>query len=161
MAAISVNDGGTWRTPYQVSVNDGGTWRTIQQVYVNDGGTWRTVFQYLLLDATMSEGSYFDGVYDYIGYWAGNMGWMSSTSLPGGITVSVIFDQVGSSSTLALSGFGADPGQSYFGTITVGGVSKTSASASYAYGAGVASWTWASSYFGLDGSGTSAVAITP
>lgn len=44
MAAISYNDGGTWRTPSTIAYKDGVTWRTLTAVHYNDGGTWRQVF---------------------------------------------------------------------------------------------------------------------
>lgn len=43
---LSVNNSGTWVTPYRISVNDAGTWRAIKQVYVNDGGTWRSIYEF-------------------------------------------------------------------------------------------------------------------
>lgn len=42
----SVNNSGTWVTPYRISVNDAGTWRAIKQIYVNDGGTWRSIYEF-------------------------------------------------------------------------------------------------------------------
>lgn len=163
MAAISVNDGGTWRTPYQISVNDGGTWRTIQQIYVNDGGTWRTVFQYLLLDTTITEGQ--GGVgNNYYGYSDPsifNFGSIGSASIQGGYTLRQIYaDAATSSLVLSIDGFSSDPGQSFFSSIDLAGTNKTSASATYAYGSGTATWTWASSFL-MDGVGTSTLVITP
>lgn len=38
--AISVNDGGTWKSATEVWVNDGGTWKKATGVYVNKNGTW-------------------------------------------------------------------------------------------------------------------------
>lgn len=162
MAAISVNDGGTWRTPYQVSVNDGGTWRTIQQVYVNDGGTWRTVFQYLLLDAVVTEGTGGTGS-AYHGYSASSgYGSITSALVANAYTLDEISSEdISGSTTLRIGGFSSDPGQSFFSSIAIGGVSKTSASASvYSYSSGTATWIW-SSYSTLDGVGTSTVVITP
>lgn len=170
MAAISVNDGGTWRTPWGIYVNDGGTWRTVQQVYVNDGGTWRTVFIYEKINTTMTESSGTDGANIYYGFFNGSssigvggaFGSLGSATTPDGAVVDLLADYDAGVSYLIIGGFLADPGVSYFSTCTVGGVSKTSASvSSYDYGvvgAGMARWTWASQ-FGLDGSGTSAVLI--
>lgn len=169
MAAISVNDGGTWRTPWGIYVNDGGTWRTVQEVYVNDAGTWRTVFIYEKINTTMTEGSGTDGGNIYYGFYNGSasigvggaFGSLGTTTTPDGAVVDLLADYAGVS-YLIIGGFLADPGVSYFSTCTVGGASKTSASASsYDYGvigAGMARWTWASQ-FSLDGAGTSSVLI--
>ncbi len=160
MAAISVNDGGTWRTPAAVYVNDGGTWRTIQQVYVNDGGTWRTVFQYLLYDGTITEG--ISGGFDVYGFSNGNYGSASPATLGDGTTLATVVDNTTlGQCTVEISGFGADPGFAYFSSITVGGVQKFSSTANYIYFAGVGVWEWAGEYFGLDGSGSSTVVINP
>lgn len=42
----SVNDAGTWVTPYDISVYAGGAWQGLKQIYVNDGGTWRSVYEF-------------------------------------------------------------------------------------------------------------------
>lgn len=116
----------------------------------------------VLLDATMTEGSDvdpFDPSIYYYGYNYGGYGSMSSTSIAGGYTLLILIDSYDGSSTCHISGFGSDPGQSFFTSVTVGGVSKTSASASsYTYSTGTAIWSWAS-LFGLDGTGTSSVVI--
>lgn len=161
MSELKINDSGTWRNVQQVQVNDSGTWRDIQQIYVNDGGTWRTVFLKALLDATMTEGSDIDpgdpSVY-YYGYVQGGYGSMSSTSVAGGYTLTNLYDGWDGVSALIISGFGADTGQSFFTTCTVGGTSQSSSAASYSYVSGTAYWYW-SGLFGLDGTGTSAVLI--
>lgn len=167
MAELKANDSGTWRSAQQVQVNDSGTWLTIQDIKVNDGGTWRTVFQYALLSATMTEGSYVDGEDTAARGYNGStplsgfptFGSMDTVAVAGGYTLAFLYDEtVGGGAFLYITGFGADPGQSFFSTAVVGGVSKTSASASYSYSAGTAGWSWAST-FGLDGSGTSTVVI--
>ena len=38
-AALSVNHGGTWKTPISAHVNDGGTWKQAE-AYVKSGGVW-------------------------------------------------------------------------------------------------------------------------
>lgn len=115
------------------------------------------------LDATMTEGSDvdpFDPSIYYYGYNQGIYGSMSSASVAGGYTLTILIDSYDGSSACYITGFGSDPGQSFFTSVTVGGVSKTSASASsYTYSSGTAIWSWAS-LFGLDGSGTSSVVIT-
>jgi hypothetical protein len=42
----SVNNGGTYVTPYDISVYDGGAWQGVKEVYVNDAGTWRSVYEF-------------------------------------------------------------------------------------------------------------------
>jgi hypothetical protein len=114
------------------------------------------------LDATMTEGFYDDGSTQYIGYVSAiPIGSMSSTAVAGGYTLDFCYDAVSGTTNcyVGISGFGADPGQSFFTSVVVGGTTKTSASASYLYAGGQASWSWSGS-FGLDGSGTSSVVIT-
>ena len=41
MAALCINDSGTWRNAGTVCVNQSGTWRTITTGCINDSGTWR------------------------------------------------------------------------------------------------------------------------
>lgn len=52
---LSVNDGGTWRSLYDVYVNDSGTWRTVTNVSVNDSGTWRTVYGRETVSVTVGD----------------------------------------------------------------------------------------------------------
>lgn len=42
----SVNNAGTWVTPYDISVYASGAWQGVKQVYVNDAGTWRSVYEF-------------------------------------------------------------------------------------------------------------------
>lgn len=116
----------------------------------------------VLLDATMTEGFYDDGSTQYIGYVSAiPIGSMSSTAVAGGYTLDFCYDAVSGINTcsVGISGFGSDPGQSFLTSATVGGTTKTGASASnYTYAGGQASWTW-SGLFGLDGTGTSSVVI--
>lgn len=169
MAAISVNDGGTWRTPYSVHVNDGGTWRNIQQIYVNDGGTWKTAFTYSLLSTTMTEGAWDDGVDEELGYsLSRGFGSLSASTLTSGYLVRAVYDSgpigVANQANLLIGGFGSDPGATaVFSSIEVNGVVRTAASATYLWiGAfGYGSWYWPGSPFGLDGASTSTVVISP
>ena len=161
MSELKINDSGTWRNVQQVQVNDSGTWRDIQEIYVNDSGTWRTVFLKALLNATMTEGFYDDGATQYIGYVPSiPIGSMSSTAVTGGYTLSACYDAASgaNNSYVIITGFGSNPGSGFFTSVTVGSTTKTSASASYSYFAGQATWNW-STLFGLDGTGTSAVLI--
>lgn len=159
-----INDSGTWRSVRQVQINDGGVWRTIRSIEVNSGGVWRTVFLYELLSTTMTEGiggpgSALFGYSDPSIYSIGSVG---STAVEGGYTLTSLVDFNDGFTTyaeLAISGFGSDPGAAFFDSITVGGSNKASVTASYSYVAGTATWTWGSSTFGLDGSGSSAVVI--
>jgi hypothetical protein len=65
------------------------------------------------------------------------------------------------SGLLSISGFGADPGQSFFTSCTAHGTTKTSASVStYSYSAGRANWSWVPSTFGFATSGTTSGTIT-
>ena len=159
MAAISVNDGGTWRTPWGIYVNDGGTWRTVQEVYVNDAGTWRTVFQSSILNATMTEG---DAGGVFLGYIDSVIGSMDAVSITGGNTLRAIFDDSSGNGYLDIYA-ASDPGATFVSQCTVSGTSKLTSAATYSngvVGANVARWLW-SSTFGIDGSGTSSVVLSP
>lgn len=75
-------------------------------------------------------------------------GSVSPTTLPDGKAIGSVTDSddsIGSSDFIdfSLTGLGADPGQSYFTTLSSNGVTKTSASASsYTFGSGTARWRW-------------------
>jgi hypothetical protein len=168
-AGISVNDSGTWRSAQGVYVNDTGTWRSIQQVYVNDAGTWRVVFA-SNLSATLTAGitsTYVDGMgfghQDY-GFDDGTSGHgaygsLSNTTFIG--TVCTINDNqldfgggLGYfSTTFSIRGLSSDPGQSAFTSLTINpGGTLTTASATYLYSAGIATWSWSSGPYFANGS---------
>jgi hypothetical protein len=42
----SINNAGTYVTPYDISVYNGGAWQGVKQIYVNDAGTWRSVYEF-------------------------------------------------------------------------------------------------------------------
>lgn len=151
---LHVNDAGTWRRINRVHVNDAGTWRSIRRIYVNDAGTWRTVFtsahDFSIVAGQISDGSggtargYDDGV-------TGDaMGSGSTLTLPDGYIITAAYSASGGGfgSTymrLALRNVPSDPGQSYFQSVTLNGVTKTSATASsYVYNGivQVAAWHW-------------------
>jgi hypothetical protein len=74
-------------------------------------------------------------------------GTMSVTSVGPGLSVTEWFTAAAATSTLTISGFGSDPGQTFFTTATYNGTAKTSASAIYGFTAGKASWSWTSTLF--------------
>jgi len=154
-----VNDAGTWRTLTNIYVNDAGTWRNILETWVNDAGTWRMVFQYAKLDTTLTLGVNSSDPLDIIrGYIFGSLGSMASRTLADGTTIDQLVSSSGSgTTTLIISGFGSDPGTAYFTSLSVDGTGHTSASASYGYSGGQATWTWTGSFLGS--SGTRAIII--
>ena len=117
-----------------------------------------------LLGTTMTEGSGTDGFTIAYGYDTGGVtlangafGSMTSATLTVGGTVNGLVDLDTGYSYLSIA-IGADPGISFFTTITVGGVQKTSAGSSYFWTGSAATWSWGTQ-FGLDGAGTSTVVI--
>lgn len=85
----------------------------------------------------------------------------SPTGLTGGETVIDLFDyfSCGTRSELVISGFSANPGQSWLSSVKCGSVTNTGSSATYYYGSGDASWVW-STRFGLQSSYGSNVSCT-
>lgn len=78
---ISVNNSGTWTTPYAISVNDSGTWRKIKQIYVNDAGTWRSVYEFWTIDpdTTYSATATFTSRGNGSAYATGYFRWVDTT----------------------------------------------------------------------------------
>ena len=121
----------------------------------------------------LTEGKYTryalgDGVTTYTGFGNGLLVSISPTetsanTYSSGQPYVAIYDIVPPGGTaqavLMLNGFQTDPGQNYLGSITVLGVTRTGASATYAYGTGQAEWTWPTK-FGFTGSGTTTVQLT-
>lgn len=158
-----VNDNGTLRRVRQMYVNDSGTLRRVRQIYLNDNGTLRReALSAPILTATLVEGSHDEGGGPFI------FGYSQGFSTPGSLTPDTDTDghqvvYLASSSgvtTLIISGFGADPGQSYFSTVAVDAALLNSGAATYSYSSGNAQWDWGSEPFGFDGSGSRAVVIT-
>jgi hypothetical protein len=92
---------------------------------------------------------------------SGGTGSISPTTMSDGRSYQEFADTNGSGfadSIVAVGGFSSDPGQGWLGSATALGVTKTGASASYAYVSGTALWTW-SSQFGFTGSGTASVKL--
>lgn len=142
--AIYLNDSGTIRKPLQIYVNDAGTIRKIQQIYVNDAGTIRKVWTGQI---TFSITTGTVGVAR--GFQRGSMGSIASeVGYPSGNDTFILFQETsGSTCQYQVEGFGSDPGATWFNSLVVNSITKTAASASYAYSAGIAKWTWASCTF--------------
>jgi len=96
-------------------------------------------------------------------------GSLASATVSGGRTCIICFDDrdlptSAYSANLSITGFGADPGQSYLHDVTANGVTKTGSSATfYNYSAGRALWAWEDSttavLFGFGTSGTTPLVI--
>ncbi|MEX8520023.1 MAG: hypothetical protein AB3X44_16050 [Leptothrix sp. (in: b-proteobacteria)] len=87
-------------------------------------------------------------------------GSITSNLLSDGKTITDFYDEtVAPDAVLAISGFTSNPGQAYFTTAKGNATTKTSASATYGYAAGVATWTWLSN-FGFPTSGSAVVQIS-
>lgn len=155
-----VNDSGTWRTLQGVQVNDASVWRTLKSIEVNDSGTWRTVYiSAVTKSMTIATGT--DGaVFDFAGFGtdygsiAGltDFGSISPDNVINpSITLRFFADRYATGGSpvtnyndtfMAIDGFGANPGQSYFASIDVNSKNYTSASATYAFSGTTATWSW-------------------
>lgn len=168
---VSINDAGTWRSPYAIYVNDAGTWRLLRYAYVNDAGTWRKVYGYTH-NFTGTVAISVTAVGTYGGFNTPQStnndspyltnGSLTPTAIPlDSLTIANLwdFDGISDSTTLRVSGFGADPGINYFTSLTVnaslGAVTNLMSSATYTYSAGTAQWRW-SNLSGLSGSANGA-----
>jgi YD repeat-containing protein len=120
--------------------------------------------------ATLTQGiGYVPGHY-YLGFntvtavGAGTFGSLSPSVLTGGKTVvqfldtsQSVFNYVIRGGAVSVSGFSADPGQSWLISATALGVTFNGSSAVYTYSGGSASWSWGP--FGFTGKGTGSVTI--
>jgi hypothetical protein len=84
------------------------------------------------------------GVSDY-GYLQGTIGAISPTNF-NGLTIPALFTTVdpftGSYQDQFRVLYSTDPGSNFFNTITVGSIVRSSASATYSYTSGTATWSW-------------------
>lgn len=86
----------------------------------------------------------------FTGLLAGSFGSRTPTALFDGMTLALLTDDSGTNScSLRITGFSGDPGTAYLKFISANGVAKTGGAASYVYGAGAATWTWAAQTFGF------------
>lgn len=155
MAALHLNDAGTWRQVQNVYVNDAGTWRQIRVIYVNDAGTWRQVYNYRAPESgriTAGQNGT-GGAYGYVKSSYGSItGWPGTGGLLSDVReITALRDTnpttVGGDGLLRIAGFSSDPGIGYFSSITANSLTKLSADASYSYSSGVAIWQWIGSPF--------------
>lgn len=154
---INVRVSGTWQAP-RPWVRVSGTWQGVREGWVKVAGVWQRFYQSALLDATMTVGT--DGL-DYYGYDSITpFGSMSGTTVASG-TLRLLYDDDATPQSLLYINYASDPGATLFSSVTVNGVNRTSASASYFYGGGIAQWTWNGLLFGLNGVGSTNVLITP
>lgn len=76
------------------------------------------------------------------GYETGSFGSVSPTHI-GTQTFNALYWSTTPTTTFAVGGFSADPGQSWLIKLTIAGTSLTGAgAATYNYSGGVATWTW-------------------
>ena len=154
MAALHLNDAGTWRKINSVYVNDASTWRKIKKIYVNDASTWRQVYSAGYDFTLAANGSAQDS--------SGVSGKGFNTVLNGfpthgslsmqplftdyGVNVWTLYDITATSEALIeIGGFGADPGSGWLDSVTnvTTGVTRLASAASYSWlGGGQARWYW-------------------
>lgn len=86
----------------------------------------------------------------HIGYNAtGGYGSATNTTLPDGTVINALVDNSAGNTSFNISGFSANPGQSYFSSIVADGQTRTSSASTFAYSAGLATWTWPGSTIGF------------
>lgn len=143
MGKTFVNDATVWRTAKRIWVNDSGTWRDIKKAWINDSGTWREVFTRAVEFSITTADN--DPAFTLYGYVAATYGSISNASDGNGKTINGVYVQNTSETVLSITGFGADPGQSYVSEFknTGNGTTFTGAGAAfYGYSAGTALWRW-------------------
>jgi hypothetical protein len=153
MAALHINDAGTWRQIQSVYVNDAGTWRTIQKVWVNDTGTWRQVYVRRPPESgTVTAGTngtaygYQRSGYGSISGFPGTGGLLSDLAL---ITRCIDTDVAGDFQ-LIIDGVagGFLPPANYFTSILAHGQTRLASAASYSTAASSGVWTWSGGQVG-------------
>jgi hypothetical protein len=157
--------GGTHRTLIPPSgVRVSGTWRSFASGWIRVSGTWQQFYSggatgtYSGNATAVYESSFPAESWGILGPFGGGGSW-SGTTDSNGMTMGTFIDVYVASaytySAFSISGFSSDPGAGYFTSI----YGKTSASASYGYSSGVATWTWTDAPFGIS-TGTFAVVMS-
>jgi len=134
---------GTWQTATKLQVKVSGVWQTVTKAFVKVSGVWQQVYAaFTPMSGTLTAAQYNGGF--NVGYQNGSGGTMSPVTFATGQTVTQ-FQMAFTVFTVVISGFSGDPGQNgFFTTVTYNGQSRTAATSSYGYSAGVATWTWSS-----------------
>lgn len=87
----------------------------------------------------------------------------SPTGLTGGKAVVALFDYLscGTLSEMSISGFSANPGQSWLSSVTCGSVTNLASTATFFYSGGTASWLWKDrfGFFSKNGSNVSCTIV--
>lgn len=169
MAALYLNDAGTWRQIQKVHVNDAGTWRQVQKVYVNDAGTWRQVYSFRAPESGSlgSTGSgnevgastvnFGNGIHGTISGWPGSLG---SNRLTDEVAIITIAEDVIAHTTIVrLQPVSGTLAQDYFSSLTANGNTILTSAASYSFSSGRGIWTWAGQLLGLVSGSTIPVTI--
>lgn len=155
MAALYLNDAGTWRQIQNVYVNDAGTWRTIQKVFVNDAGTWRQVYLRRPAESGQITAGQ-NGTGGGYGYFRSSYGSITGFPNSGGtLTDDAAIYQLHDTNPTTIGGDGrlqihptlGTLTQNYFTSITANGVTKLAADATFSVVGGDGVWIWASSPF--------------
>jgi hypothetical protein len=154
MAALHLNDAGTWRRILKVHVNDAGTWRQIRAVYVNDAGTWRPVYS-AGYDFTLTANGSAQNSTGVVGKGFNTI--LNGFTTHGSLSVQPLFADYGlniwtlyditstSEAYTEIAGFSSAPGAGFLSSIenVTTGVTRLASAATYAYlGGGVARWYW-------------------
>lgn len=153
MAALHLNDAGTWRRIQKVHVNDAGTWRQIRGIFVNDAGTWRQIFSAgydFTLNANGSaqnstgvSGKGFNTVLN--GFPTHGSLSVQPLFTDYGVNIWTLYDITSTNEALIeIGGFGANPGSGWLDSVTnvTTSVTRLASAATYSYSAGMARWYW-------------------
>lgn len=165
MAALYLNDAGTWRQIQSVYVNDAGTWRTIQKIWVNDSGTWRQVYIRRPAESGFVTAGTNGTAYGYVRSNYGSISGFPGTggNLTDGYRIDNCNDTgaAGSNAVLAINGITGMPPDTYFTSVVAHGQTRLASAASISSFGTTKIWTWSGTPFGwyLDPGTLTAVTI--
>ena len=171
MAALYLNDAGTWRQIQSVYINDAGTWRTIQKVWVNDAGTWRQVYVRrppesgsITVAASGNElgastSNFGFGVYGSISGWPGSLGGNRLSDNTAIVTITE--DVISHLTRVRMQQLGnAQLANSYFSSLTCNGHTILTSDATVTYSSPTTTWTWSGQLLSLTGTNGSTLPVT-
>lgn len=171
MAALHLNDAGTWRRIQNVYVNDAGTWRTIQKVWINDAGTWRQVYTRRPAESGSitvassgneigaSTSNFGSGIYGSISGWPGSLGGNRLTDNAALVTIAE--DVISHVTRVRIQQLGgAQLANDYFASLTANGNTILGSAATVTYSNPTTTWTWSGQLLNLSSVNGSTIPVT-
>jgi hypothetical protein len=132
-----------------IAIDSGNAARVAKRIFVVDSGNVARLIYQGTRQLTITSAT--SGTIK--GYQRGSFGTLtadiSGPSTSGLSDFSFFNNSSGPSAQLAIDGFGADPGQSWFTTATANSVALASSSATYGFAGTRATWTWSGSTWGM------------